>query len=171
MKRRWRWLALLIGVLVVGGGVLAVIASPRFQKWYNPPVLVVPADDEVSEVRASLQGAAKLGVPNVPETPEFVVPADRVPLVMRWLRPAEYVTQPPMFPEHDELGEVRIRTRDGRELWLRFFWAGKGPVVFTADGIDFFSGAIRQGESGHWLDGSMGLAYDIRDAADALRHK
>jgi hypothetical protein len=166
MRRRWRGLALVIGVLVVGGVVLAVVASPRFQKWYNPPVLAVPGDEEVIEIRASLRGVAQLGVP---ETPEFVVPADRVPLVMWWLRPAEDDSHPPLFPDPDELGKVCIRTRDGRELRLRFFEAGKGPVVFTADGIDFFLGAIRQSESGDWLAGSMGLAYDIRDAADASR--
>lgn len=166
MKRRWRWLAFLIGGLVVGGVGVAILTSPRFQKWYNPPVLVVPADDEVSEVRASLRGVTGLGVP---ETPEFVVPADRVPLVMRWLRPAAYESHPPIFLDYDELGEVRIRTRDGRELRLRLFWAGKNPVVLTTDGIDFFWGASRQSESGNWLDGGMGLAHEIREAADASR--
>ena len=52
--RRRRWLILgVVTLLVIGAGV-AITRTSRFQKWYNPPVLILPQDGEVVEVRASL---------------------------------------------------------------------------------------------------------------------
>lgn len=158
MKRLWRWLAFGAAQLILGA--VAVIRAPRFQKWYEPPVLTLPADDEVAEVRASLR-ASDTGFP---ETPEFTVPPEDVPHVLRWVRPAAYVRQPPLFPNQDELGQLRIRTRSGGELVLRFYWAGKNPAVLTADGGDYFWGPSVLSERGHWMDGGMSLANAVRTA-------
>ena len=160
MKQRWRWLVLIAAL--VGGITVVIIRSPRFQKWYEPPVLALPADDEVAEVRASLR-ASDFGFR---ETPEFIVPPDDVARVLRWVRPAEYVRQPPVFANQDELGQLRIRTHSGRELVLRFYWAGKNPAVLTAEGVDYFWGPSVQSESGHWLDGGMGLVNAVRIASE-----
>ena len=164
MKLRWRWLALVVVLLVVGGGALAVIRSPRFQKWYDPPVLILPADEEVAEVRASLR-ASQVGFE---EIPEFVVPPEHVPAVLGWLRPPRYEPHPPIFPEYDELGAVVIRTRSGQELLLRFYWAGKNPAVVTRDGVDHFWGRGVNDE-GRPCDGGVGLGNAVREAPRAAK--
>jgi hypothetical protein len=162
MKRRRLWLGYVAAVLILGGFAAGVLRSPRFQKWYEPPVLMLPADDEVAEMRASLR-ASEFGFR---ETTEFAVPPEDVPHVLHWVRPAEYVRQPPVFPGQNELGQLRISTRAGRELVLRFYWAGKNPAALSADSVDYFWGPSRQDESGHWLDGGMGLANAVRVASE-----
>jgi hypothetical protein len=86
--------------------------------------MVLPADDEVAELQASLR-ASELGYEAIPE---FVVPPEHVRVVLGWLRPPKYEPRPPISPEHDELGELVIRSRSGQELRLRFYWAGKNPL-------------------------------------------
>jgi hypothetical protein len=164
MKGRWRWLVLLIAILAVGVVLLPVVRSPRFQKWYNPPVLLVPADDEVAEVRASLWASPVALEP----IPEFVVPPEHVPVVLGWLRPLEYVSNPPIYPEHDEFGELVIRTRSGQELRLRVFWAGKNPAVVTSDGVDHFWGRGIDDE-GRPRDGGSCLSNALRAANRAAK--
>jgi hypothetical protein len=96
-----------------------------------------------------------------------VVPAEHVAGVLYWLRPGEYVSQPPIFPQ-DELGEIWIKTKSGREFRLRFYWAGKNPAVFTFDGTDHFWGNDED-EKGEWHDGGSRLALAVRKAFEASR--
>src|SRR5438045_1314903 len=110
MKWRWPWLVLVVA-LGAALAVSAVILLPLLRQ-VPPPVLELPTDEEVVELRASLWSNQL----DFLRASEFTVPADRVPLVMRWLRPADYVAKPPIFLDRDELGELRIRVRDGREL-------------------------------------------------------
>jgi hypothetical protein len=164
MRRRRFWLVLGIGILLAAGLTVAVVRMPRFQKWYNPPVLVLPADNEVTEVRASLREFQGL----FPAAPEFTVPTEHVPVVLGWLRPAEH------FPDRwnaypiDEMGSVVIRTRDGREMRLVFYWTGKNGVMFTPNGEDqFFGRGIDP--KGRYVDGGMCLRYAIEEAFKASR--
>lgn len=164
MKRRWRWLAIVVTVLVVGGVTLAFINSSRFQKWRNPPVLVVPADEVVVEVRASLR-ASQIGFEMIPE---FVVPPEHVPIILAWIRPAKYIRNPWELQFLDELGEVVIGTKNGRELRMRFYEAGKNPAVITAGNEDQFYGRGIDDE-GRSCDGGIGLGIAIRDAYAAFK--
>jgi hypothetical protein len=156
MRRRRACLLISVAVLLTTGTALAV----RFRKWYAPPVLALPADDEVVEMRASLRPS-----PAGKAAPQFVVPADHVPLILEWLRPGEYVRAPLPLGRLDELGEVAIRTKSGRELWLWFYAAGQGPavVVCAPGGEDQFYGRGVDGE-GRPVDGGLRLRKAVEDA-------
>src|SRR5262249_17728161 len=99
MRHRCMWLAIGIGLVLASALAVAITRTPSFRRGSRPPTLAAPPDEEVVEVRASLR-EAEIGFR---ETPEFVVPAEHVPLVLRWLRPPRYVPRPPIFPEKDEL--------------------------------------------------------------------
>jgi hypothetical protein len=99
MRRRRAILVLGVAVLLTAGVGLAV----RYRKLYAPPVLALPADDEVVEMRASFRRA-----PAGKAVPQFVVPADHVPLILEWLRPGEYVREPRPL---DRLSTGQARTR------------------------------------------------------------
>ena len=162
MKRMRPWrlcLALGIGITLVAVLTVAIVRTPRVQKWYSPPVLHVPADDEVVEMRASLRGS-QVGFEAVPE---FVVPEEHVAVILSWLRPAEYIQEAWPLDMLDELGEVAIRTRSDGELRLRFYWAGKNPAVLTADGINQFYGRGVNVE-GSPVDGGIRLGKAVREA-------
>ena len=79
--RRNRWLAVGLVTLVALALGVAVICLPQFQKWYQPPVLVLPQDDDVAEVRASLREFKVLGDEST--IPEFVVPKAEVPAAIQ----------------------------------------------------------------------------------------
>src|SRR6516225_8846079 len=112
MLRRKRILILAVAsTLLIAGIMVAALSSTSFRKWYRPPIAELPCADDVAEMRASLL-ESPLGLPR---TPEFVVPAEHVAGVLYWLRPGEYVSQPPIFPQ-DELGEIWIKTKSGREF-------------------------------------------------------
>ena len=159
--RRRRWLIFgVVTLLVIGVGV-AITRTSRFQKWYNPPVLVLPQDGEVVEVRASLRNFQDV----FSAVPEFRVPTDHVPDILGWLRPADY-NRKSRLDRIDELGEVVIRTRVGEEFRLRFYWTGKNGVVFTRDGVDQFYGRGRN-DSGASIDGGYTLCNAVRRASEA----
>lgn len=160
--RRRRWLIFgVVTLLVIGAGV-AITRTSRFQKWYNPPVLILPQDGEVVEVRASLRDFQGIFT----AVPEFRVPTDHVPDILGWLRPADYNRKPWPLNRIDELGEVVIRTRVGEEFRLRFYWTGKNGVVFTRDGVYQFYGC-GQNDSGAWIDGGQTLCNAVRRASEA----
>jgi hypothetical protein len=160
-------LLLILGVvtLLIAGVLYAVLSSDRFQKRRRPPIVELPSVDDVVEMRASLLEWG-IGLRGWPGTPEFVVPAERVPVILRWLRPGEYVPNPPIFPD-GELGLIRIKTKGGKELHLRFFWAGHNPVVYTFDGKDHFWGEAED-ERGMYL-GGIGLGNAVRAASEASK--
>jgi hypothetical protein len=167
-KRRGLWVAIIAMLALVGGLSITAIRSTHFQKWYRPPTLALPPDDEVVEVRASLRATS---VGNE-EVPEFVVPAEHVPKVLDWVRPGEYIRQPWRLDILEELGAVVIRTRDGRELRLRFFDAGKNPAVLTVDGVDQFygrGGVVDFGGDPHSIAGGITLSGAVREADKASR--
>jgi hypothetical protein len=162
--RRNRFLLILGVVALLTAGVFyAVTSSGRFQKWYRPPIADLPSEDDVTEMRASLLEWG-IGLRGWPRTPEFVVPAEHVPVILHWLRPGEYVPNPPIF-SHDELGTIWIKTKGGKELHLRFFWAGHNPVVYTFDGDDHFWGEAED-QQGMYL-GGIGLGNAVRAASKA----
>jgi hypothetical protein len=162
MSQRKLMVLLTICAILVVALSFAVVRNPRFQKWYNPPTAGLPQANEVAEMRAGLR-ESHVGFSRISE---FVVSEDHVPIILRWLEPAEYVSRPPIRPP-DELGEIRIKTKDGRELHLRFYWAGKNPAVFTFDGEDHFWGNDED-EQGHWVgDGGIRLGKAIRRTFEA----
>jgi hypothetical protein len=165
MRRNRLLLILGVVALLIAGVFYAVISNDRFQKWYRPPIVDLPSVDDVVEMRASLLEWG-IGLRGWPPTPEFVVPAEHVPVILRWLRPGEYVPNPPIFPQ-DELGEIWIKTKGGKELHLRFFWAGHNPVVYTFDGNDHFWGEAEDEQGGYW--GGIGLGDAVRAASRASK--
>src|SRR5262245_65589068 len=103
---------------------------------------------------------------NSPAIDEFVVPTEYVPIILDWLRPAEYNREPWPLDRTDELGEVVIRTKAGEEFRLRFYWTGKNPVVFSRDGVDQFYGRWED-NGGHGIDGGLRLRNAVRKASEA----
>jgi hypothetical protein len=163
MRQRRLCLALGIALILVTELTVTIIRTPSFQKSYRPPVLDLPADDEVVEMQASLR-ESWVGFEAVPE---FVFPEEHVPVILSWLRPAEYIREGWRLDTLAELGEVVIRTRNGRELRLHFYWAGKNPAVLTPNGEDQFYGRGVDDE-GRPVDGGIGLGKAVRDAYKAL---
>jgi hypothetical protein len=162
--RRRRWLMLAVGTLVVIGLAVAITRTPRFQKWYDPPTFALPQNSEVAEMRASLREWQSFG--NSPAIDEFVVPAEHVPVILDWLRPAGYNREPWRLDWTDELGEIVIRTKAGDEFRLRFYWTGKNPVVFSRDGVDQFYGRWED-NGGRGIDGGVSLRNAVRQASKA----
>jgi hypothetical protein len=156
MRRRRAVLVIGVAVLLAAGVDLAV----RYRKRCYPPVLALPVDDEVVEMRASFRLA-----PAGKAVPQFVVPDGHVPLILEWLRPGEYVREPLPLDRLDELGEVAIRTKSGRELWLWFYAAGQGPALIVCDpgGEGQFYGRGADGE-GRPVDGGLRLRKAVEDA-------
>jgi hypothetical protein len=150
-------------ILAIGGAVLlaaVVDLAVRYRKRYYPPVLTLPADDEVVEMRASFRLA-----PAGKTVRPFVVPDNHVPRILEWLRPGEYVREPLPLDRLQELGEVAIRTKSGRELWLWFYGAGQGPAVIVCDpgGENQFYGRGVDGE-GRPVNGGLGLRKAVEEA-------
>ena len=109
--RRRRWLILSVVTLLVIGAGVAITRTSRFQKWYNPPVLVLPQDGDVVEVRASLRDFQGIFT----AVPEFRVPTDHVPDILGWLRPADY-NRKSRLDRIDELGEVVSARGSGKSF-------------------------------------------------------
>ena len=128
LRRRW----VLVGVAWVIAATLVILLLPN----RTPPVLAIPADEEVVEVRASIRESEFGFGP----TPEFVVPAEHVSIILGHLRPPEYMRKNWNLEWLTEVGYVVVRSRDGRELKVRFFEAGHNPAVFTVDGANQFYG-------------------------------
>jgi hypothetical protein len=164
MRRRWLLLVIGIGLVLAAGLSVTLVRPPWIENWYGPPILVLPADNEVAEVRASLRQFQDV----FPEISEFTVPKEHEPIILGWLRPAEYNRERRNPQPGDELGEVIIRTRDARELRLAFYWTGKGGVMFTPDGTDQFFGRGTD-PAGRYVDGGMCLRYAIEEALGASR--
>jgi hypothetical protein len=150
--------------LLVAGLTVAVVSSTRFQKRYRPPAARLPDAEDVAEMRAGLEESRSLGFPR---TPEFVVPSEYVPVILRWLQPGDYVPDPPIFP-HDELGQFQIRTKSRGDIRIRFYWAGKNPAVYTFDGTDYFWGNGKD-ESGEPVDGGIWLGKAVRAAYECSK--
>ncbi len=161
MRRRRACLAVGVAVLLTTGAALAV----RLHQRDSPPVLALPAAEEVAEMRASFRLAPAGRVID-----QFVVPADHVPRILEYLRPAEHVREPLPLGRLGELGEVAIRTKAGRVLWLWFYSAGQGPVIIVCDpyGEDQFYGRGADGE-GRPVDGGLRLRKAVEDAFEVVR--
>src|SRR5688572_9226998 len=112
MIRRW----VLPGVAAFTVTLVILLLSNRAP----PPTLAIPADDDVIELRASLHKSQfwNNGIP------EFVVPAEHVPIILGQLRPPEYIPKPWPLNAVTEVGHVVICSRDGNEMKIRFFEAG-----------------------------------------------
>lgn len=157
-------LVLSVGVLLTAGMPLALTHMPRLQKRYNPPALILPAENEVIEMRASLREFKG----RFQEIPEFEVPAGFVPGILAWIQPGVRTSDRWALHAQDELGEVFIRTHDGRDLRLRFYWAGTNPPVLTPNGKDTYWGR-GVNHDGYAIDGGMRLGYEVKSAHEASR--
>jgi hypothetical protein len=162
--RRRRLLILGVAALVAFAVWVAITRTSRYPFWYKPPVIALPNDDDVAELRASLRGHSDWAA-----VPEFTVPVGHVPRVLDILRPGDFCRDGSWLSPHCELGEVVIRTRAGEEMRLRFYWTGKNPVVFTADGAHQYFGNSRNPD-GSWMDGGIALYTCLKAASeDAAR--
>lgn len=150
--------------LGVAGLLAGVALAVGLHGWFFPPGLPLPAGDEVVEMRASLR-ASRAGK----AVPAFHVPDDHVPRILGWLRPGEHVREPLPLDRLDELGEVVIRRKSGRVLWLWFYSAGPGPAVFVCDpdGRDQFYGRGVDDE-GRPVDGGLRLRKSVEGAFAAF---
>jgi hypothetical protein len=167
VKRRQVILVIVAFVIVAGTAIVVeVIRSPQVQKRLHPPVLVIPSDEEVTEVRASLRDTFG-DHPGFAPVPEFVVPAEHVSNILGRLRPAEYARNPPILPGQEPFAEVIIRTQDNRELRLLCFWTGHNPVAFTVDRVDYFYGRHDRGPPA--IDGGAQLGLAIETASKSAR--
>lgn len=126
-------------------------------------MLIIPADVEVAEVRASVRGAdyEKWLVP------EFAVPEEHIPVILGWLRPVEHIVEPWRLDWLSQWGEVTIVTRSGSNLRLRFYDAGSNPAVITENGVDQFWAADYSGDGRFY--GSRGMFLAVRAAYRASK--
>jgi hypothetical protein len=168
MRRQRSLLFVVAALILTGGFAVAIARSPRFQKWCNPPILALPLDGEVTEMRAGLYGSQAL----FDSIPEFVVPPDHVPVILGLLRPGKYIQEPWQLDLLNQLGEVVLRSSNGRETRLRFFDAGKNPAVLTLDGENQFygrGGIVDFGGDPHSVAGGLSLGIAVREAYKASR--
>ena len=124
---------------------------------------MLPNDDEVAEVRASLREFQNIFL----SVPEFVVPVEHVSIILGWLRPTIYVRKPWSLDRNDELGEIIIRTNAGQEFRLRFYFTGKNPAILTAGTEDQFYGRGHSNE-GWPVDGGMQLRLAVENSHKAI---
>lgn len=163
---RRRWSIPGAAALVALGVGIAVTRPARVSEWISPPDPGLSDADDVVEMQASLVNFEFAALPAVAE---FVVPAEHVPVILDWLRPAGYTSlrELQMPDTMYEMGEVVIRTKAGERVRLRFYWTGQGPVLFTRNGVGRFYGKWHTNQAGLGIDGGMKLSYAIRDASEA----
>jgi hypothetical protein len=156
-----RRLLIVVGVIVVAIVLLlgAILSPPQFLKR---PTLILPEAGEVAEMRASLR---KLDSDRE-EVPEFVVPTEHVPRILRWLRPTEYDPRQRDGPHLDELGSIRIWSKSGDEVSIRFYSFGVNPAVLTANGADYFGGPLES-----WLEAREPLTDGGPDGGYRIRRE
>ena len=147
-----------IAGVLVGVSLLVVLLFrlTEFQKWTTPPVANLPEDADVESLTASLRGS-EVGFEPIPE---FAVPPVHIARILFWLRPSKYERRPPIFP-NDLLGELKITTKHGEVIAIKFFWAGVNPPVFTTNGVDYFLGGGIIEENDHGIDGGIRLGKAI----------
>jgi hypothetical protein len=143
----------LAGALLIG---TLVFALPEVLKRKTPPVANLPEDADVEKLTASIR-STQVGFDPVPE---FAVPPGHIPRILFWLRPSEYVREPPIFPE-DLLGELKITTKHGEVVAVKYYWAGMNPPVFSTNGVDYFWGGGVTEEDGRGVDGGIRLGKAI----------
>jgi hypothetical protein len=146
-----------VGLSVIAGFVIAKANGLLFKEPDPPPVVDILSAEGVIEMRAGMR-ESQIGFL---EIPEFIVPAEHVTSILSWLRPGEYVPRPPIF-SHDELGTIRIKTKTGRDVTLRFYWAGHNPAVYTVDGTNYFWGNTVEADPG--VDGGIRLGKAVQAA-------
>ncbi len=159
MRRRRTYRVIGLAVLLAG-----VALAVGLHRRFFPPGLPLPADDEGVEMWASLR-PSRAGR----AVPQFVVPADHVPRILEWLRPGDRVREPLPLGPLDELGEVVIRRKSGRVLWLWFYSAGQGPVIIVCDPYGegpFYGRGVD--DEGRPVDGGLRLRKSVEDAFDAF---
>ena len=152
-----------VGLLLVSATATFVLRTPHYQKRREPQALVIPPAAEVSELRIHLS-AHCFGFKPIAN---LVVPREHVSAILGWLRPSEHIREPWRL---DQLvgGEAIIKTRDGKEMSVRFYDAGVNPAVLTANGVDQFYGPDFQGETRY---GAIGFADAIRAAYHESRRQ
>lgn len=124
MARR-RWLLFALAVLAVGAVLLLV--RWRGQSLPPPPF---PEDADVESVTACLFEGQWGG----PAVPDFTVPPEYVPRLLRAFRPVTRSKYPEQW-ELDTLGRLLIRDRSGRVYTATFCFAGKNPLCYNLDGV------------------------------------
>jgi hypothetical protein len=167
-KRTLVWSA----VLLFSTGLVLIILSPWLAKQQPKPVLELPVAEQVMEMRASMPA---IWTSNA--VPEFVVPQEHVPNILFWLNPGKYAGN--SFSRevdsgfYDKVAEIVIRTKAGEELRLRCYDWGCNPVVFTANGKDFFLGHSGD-ENGNHVEGCIdggAMLYLAIEAAYKAKNK
>ena len=158
MKRILKLLFVAVAAVPLAAVVLGLViaGASRLQQRAVPPMLELPDEMEILEMRASVkefQGA-------YPSLPEFTVPPDYVPMILSWLRPAKVSEHRWTMLGIDEVGEIVIRIKNGDELRLRFFSIGKNPALITPDGTAQYLGR-GENDRGDDVDGAMCLRHII----------
>jgi len=122
----------LLAAFLPGLAALGCSASP-------PEVPPWPEAAEVARMTATVSDV----VTTNPSLPEFEVPAEYVPAVLRVLRPPKYCKHPEA-KLLQEVGQLRVVCHDGRSLEVRLLFYGKEPVLFTLDGVPCIRGGPYQ---------------------------
>lgn len=119
----------------------------------------IPDESDIESVTASLS-KSELGFK---ETPEFAVPPQDVPGILRWLRPSTYIHSPPLTASFI-VGKVTIKTKQGATIRITFYSAGHNPPLFTANGADYFWGDGIPTDNGFPVDGGVRMGKAIAQA-------
>jgi len=120
-----------------------------------------PDPSEVERILASVSDQTS----GQPDLPEFEVPPEFVPAVVRVLSPPEY-HEPPPAKHTQSVGRLRVICRDGRELVVGLVFYGKEPVLFTVNGVP----CIRGGPYNETKPGSDMYLPEVYAVEGLLRH-
>jgi hypothetical protein len=157
MSGKRRTVLLVIVLAAVAFLSVMTLRQGGFRRKNETAATQLPLDGEI----VSMQAAAYQCWASNDPIPEFDVPSDRISGILYWFREGGLAKAPPS--EGDLLGELKIRTKQGAELHVKYYWVDKGPVVFTRNGSIYFTGR-RDESDGLTVDCGMRVAGAVEAA-------
>ena len=118
-------------ILVLGLLLLAFFSLPH-DAMLTPPNL--PEDSEVRLITATLYNSPT----DEPDIPEYTIPSEYLPMVMKLFRPAETHKHPATVRD---IGTLHVVTKSGESSEIHFcYWGDGEPVLFSIQGFQCIRG-------------------------------
>ena len=102
-----------LGMVMLGFSFAIALAAGLHYRQRPLPILTIPADHEITEIRASSASGTWREFEPIPE---FVVPRSQISHILAWLRESTYIKERWPLDRLNEWGKVAIRTQDGAEF-------------------------------------------------------
>jgi hypothetical protein len=146
MSTKSRIISIAAVVLALGLMLIAFFQLPH-EVTLAPPSL--PEDSEVESITATLYNSPA----DEPDIPEYTIPSEYVPVVLKMFRPVEKHKHPAKVLD---IGTLLVLTKSGESSELRFFFWGAGePVLFSFQGAQ----CVRGGRFNNTGRGEMAPKY------------